>query len=164
LGSRKLVGVILLISLVTELHQPNAKCKLRGILWQQSAKSLQLGFAQKMDLEKLATIIRVARGDRSQGKFARDLGVNPGTLRNWELGDSEPSLDNLKAIADASGRNLLQLIAEITGVKSETLPETHTAEDVMAIAFKLEKVEQFRLIQLLIAQMAVHAGIEIAED
>ncbi|MHC5827830.1 MAG: hypothetical protein ACYT04_71080, partial [Nostoc sp.] len=85
-------------------------------------------------------------------------------LRNWELGDSEPSLDNLKAIADASGRNLLQLIAEITGVGSETLPETHTAEDVMAIAFKLEKVEQFRLIQLLIAQMAVHAGVEIAED
>ncbi|MBN3875270.1 helix-turn-helix transcriptional regulator [Nostoc sp. JL23] len=117
-----------------------------------------------MDRKKLAAIIREARGDRSQGKFARDLGVNPGTLRNWELGDSEPSLDNLKAIADASGRNLLQLIAEITGVKSGALPETHTAEDVMAIASKLEKVEQFRLIQFLVAQMAVHAGIEMAED
>ncbi|MEH1828241.1 MAG: helix-turn-helix transcriptional regulator [Nostoc sp.] len=117
-----------------------------------------------MDLEKLATIVRLARGDRSQGRFARDLGVNPGTLRNWESGNSEPDLDNLKAIADASGRNLLQLIAEITGAKSETLPEAHTAEDVMAIASKLEKVEQFRLIQLLVAQMAIHAGIEMAED
>ncbi|QLE47802.1 helix-turn-helix transcriptional regulator [Nostoc sp. C057] len=116
-----------------------------------------------MDRKKLAAIIREARGDRSQGRFARDLGVNPGTLRNWELGDSEPSLDNLKAIADATGRNLLQLIAELTGVGIEALPEPRVAEDVMAIAFKLEKVEQFRLVQLLIAQMAIHAGVEIGE-
>lgn len=47
LGSRKLVGVILLITLITELHQLSAKYKLRGIMWQQSAKSLQVEFAQK---------------------------------------------------------------------------------------------------------------------
>ncbi|MBD2437392.1 helix-turn-helix domain-containing protein [Nostoc sp. FACHB-110] len=117
-----------------------------------------------MDRKKLAQIIREARGDRSQGRFARDLGVNPGTLRNWELADSEPSLDNLKAIADATGKNLLQLIAEITGVDTETLPEPKKAEDVMAIASRLDKAEQFRLIQLLVAQMAIHAGVEIAED
>ncbi|MCC5641080.1 helix-turn-helix domain-containing protein [Nostoc sp. CHAB 5844] len=116
-----------------------------------------------MDRKKLATIIREARGDRSQGRFARDLGVNPGTLRNWELGDSEPSLDNLKAIADATGRNLLELIAQLTGVDTETLPEPKVAEDVMAIALRLNKVEQFRLIQLLVAQMAIHAGIEIED-
>ncbi len=40
-GSRKLVGLILLITLLTELHQPDSKYKLRGIVWQQSAKSLQ---------------------------------------------------------------------------------------------------------------------------
>jgi transcriptional regulator with XRE-family HTH domain len=121
-------------------------------------------FAQNMDRKKLATIIREARADRSQGRFARDLGVNPGTLRNWELGDSEPSLDNLKAIADASGRNLLQLIAELTGMDTVALPEPHVAEDVMAMAVKLEKVEEFRLIQLLVARMAIHAGVEIVED
>jgi transcriptional regulator with XRE-family HTH domain len=117
-----------------------------------------------MDRKKLATIIREARGDRSQGRFARDLGVNTGTLRNWELGDSEPNLDNLKAIADATGRNLLQLIAEITGEQLETLPEPKKAEDVMAIASELDKAEEFRLIQLLVARIALHAGVEIGED
>lgn len=87
-----------------------------------------------MDKRRLAQIIREARGERSQGRFARDLGVNPGTLRNWELEESEPSLDNLKAIADASGRNLLELIAEITGIEVETPPQPNKAEDVMAIA------------------------------
>ncbi|MEH2201148.1 helix-turn-helix domain-containing protein [Nostoc sp.] len=116
-----------------------------------------------MDRKKLAAIIREARADRSQGRFARDLGVNPGTLRNWELGDSEPSLDNLKAIADATGKNLLQLIAEITGEKLETLPEPKKAEDVMAIASKLNKTEQFRLVQLLLTQIALLSGIDLED-
>ncbi|MEH2393712.1 MAG: helix-turn-helix transcriptional regulator [Nostoc sp.] len=117
-----------------------------------------------MDRKKLAAIIRETRADRSQGKFARDLGVNPGTLRNWELGSSDPDLDNLKTIADATGRNLLQLIAEITGEELEALPDPKKAEDVMAIARLLNKTEQFRLIQLLVDQMGIHAGIELEED
>ncbi|MFN6559992.1 MAG: helix-turn-helix domain-containing protein [Nostoc sp. ChiSLP01] len=117
-----------------------------------------------MDRQKLAQIIREARGDRSQGRFARDLGgLNPGTVRNWELGNSEPDLDNLKAIARATGKNLLQLIAEITEVELETLPEPKKAEDVMAIASKLDKKEQFRLAQLLLSQIALLSGIDLED-
>ncbi|MBD2488981.1 helix-turn-helix domain-containing protein [Aulosira sp. FACHB-615] len=117
-----------------------------------------------MNRKRLAEIIREARGDRSQGKFARDLGVNPGTVRNWELGDSEPSLGNLKAIADATGRNLLQLIAEITGEDTDTTPTPRVAEDVMAIASKLPVKEQFRLAQIALALAADSVGVDLEED
>lgn len=117
-----------------------------------------------MDRKKLAQIIREARGDRSQGRFARDLGVNPGTLRNWELADSEPSLDNLKAIASATGRNLLQLISEITGDEPEALPEPNKAEDAMPIVSQLPLKEQFRLAQIVLNRIADSVGIDLEED
>lgn len=118
-----------------------------------------------MDKKRLAEIIFEARsrGKRSQAQFARDIGVSTNTLRNWELADSEPTVDNLKAIADATGRNLIQLVTEITGIEPEALPEPKKAEDVMAIASKLDKPEQFRLIQFLVAQMALHAGVDLEE-
>ncbi|MFK0733804.1 MAG: helix-turn-helix domain-containing protein [Gloeotrichia echinulata GP01] len=116
-----------------------------------------------MDRKKLAQVIRDARGDRSQGRFARDLGLSAGTIRNWELGDSEPSLDNLKAIADAAGMNLLQLIAEITGEESGASPKPRVAEDVMAIASKLDLSEQFRLVRLLVGQIAILSGVDLED-
>ena len=39
----------------------------------------------------------------TQRKLAADIGVSPGAVAQWELGTTQPTADNLVALADAFG-------------------------------------------------------------
>ena len=46
--------------------------------------------------------LREARG-LSQRAVARDLGVTPGAVAKWELGYTQPTMDNILALASLLG-------------------------------------------------------------
>jgi transcriptional regulator with XRE-family HTH domain len=48
----------------------------------------------------LSRRIRWIRGRRTQEQYARDLGVSPGAVSKWENGETRPSTQNLRRIAE----------------------------------------------------------------
>src|SRR5690606_29866048 len=79
------------------------------------------GKKSREDAEFLASIgrrIAEARGEMSQERFAAKIDRSARTLGAWENGSNVGVLD-LKKIAEASGRNLLWLLAGSDPWKSE---------------------------------------------
>ncbi|KAB8315476.1 helix-turn-helix transcriptional regulator [Tolypothrix campylonemoides VB511288] len=106
---------------------------------------------------KLAEAIKKARGDRSQRKFAKDLGVSYVTIQLWERGEVIPDLANLEAIATSRGQTLEQLLAEIRGQATEITHKPKVAEDVIPTARQLSKKECVRLIKLLLDEVSAES-------
>jgi transcriptional regulator with XRE-family HTH domain len=106
---------------------------------------------------KLAEAIKKARGDRSQRKFAKDLGVSYVTIQLWERGEVIPDLANLEAIATSRGQTLEQLLAEIRGQATEVTHKPKVAEDVIPTARQLSKKECVRLIKLLLDEVSAES-------
>jgi transcriptional regulator with XRE-family HTH domain len=52
--------------------------------------------------ERLSSLIRKLRGDKSQRQFAKSLGVSYAAVRSWEESESMPGLTSLGKIADYS--------------------------------------------------------------
>ncbi|NMF66305.1 transcriptional regulator [Brasilonema octagenarum UFV-OR1] len=102
----------------------------------------------------LAQAIRGARGERSQRRFAKDLGVSYVTIQLWERGEVIPDLGNLEAIATSRGQTLEQLLAEIRGQAPEVTHKPKVAEDVIPTARQLSKKECVRLIKLLVDEVS----------
>lgn len=64
--------------------------------------------------ERLGTLLRRARGDRSMLQTALDAGVSPETLRKIESGRvATPAFPTIAAIADVLGLSLDALWAEV---------------------------------------------------
>ncbi|MEU8227728.1 helix-turn-helix transcriptional regulator [Kribbella sp. NPDC048915] len=64
--------------------------------------------------ERLGTLLRRARGDRSMLQTALDAGVSPETLRKIESGRvATPAFPTIAAIADVLGLSLDTLWSEI---------------------------------------------------
>lgn len=107
--------------------------------------------------QRLSEILIELRGDRSQRKYAKDLGVSFPALRSWEECESVPGLENLEMIASAKGWSLIQLLGYIRGEEpaaARSIPLR--AEDLLREAEHLEPAEQLRLAQLLIGKQLHH--------
>ena len=90
--------------------------------------------------QRLATVIRELRGERSQKEFSSILDVSQSTITNWESGrGGTPNLDNLEKIAKEKGQYPEVLLAELYGreVRAITLINENellleaTAEDLL---------------------------------
>lgn len=65
--------------------------------------------------ERLAEIVRKARGQTSQRAFARKLGVSLTAVQGWENAESIPGSENLSKIAAAAGVTLEELVRHLEG-------------------------------------------------
>jgi transcriptional regulator with XRE-family HTH domain len=72
--------------------------------------------------ERLGTLLRRARGDRSMLRTALDAGVSPETLRKIESGRvATPAFPTIAAIADVLGLSLDTLWTEVNQPESKRL-------------------------------------------
>jgi len=72
--------------------------------------------------ERLGTLLRRARGDRSMLQTALDAGVSPETLRKIESGRvATPAFPTIAAIADVLGLSLDTLWSEINRTEPKRL-------------------------------------------
>lgn len=85
------------------------------------------------DRNALAGRIRVAMGDESQRSFASRIGVGHATLRQYLLGQTEPSWSTLLAIAEVSGLSISWLMTGIGSAPQEPAAR-HSDEDMIEIA------------------------------
>lgn len=97
--------------------------------------------------ERLVKLIQEVKGDRSERKFAEDLGVSFGAVQGWLKGKI-PRSDNLQKIAVAAGMSVDEFLAEVRGEGAARTPKV--AEEVLQVALQLDKDEQRRLIKLLV--------------
>lgn len=98
--------------------------------------------------------IKQAQAGRSQRAFARDIEVQLGTLQNWLRGDSYPTPDNFKKIADAVGMTQLDLFAYIFNEEMQAPVVPTVAEQALNYSKPLPKSEKVRLIKLLVDEVA----------
>ncbi|RZT19937.1 helix-turn-helix domain-containing protein [Kribbella sp. VKM Ac-2569] len=72
--------------------------------------------------ERLGTLLRRARGDRSMLQTALDAGVSPETLRKIESGRvATPAFPTIAAIADVLGLSLDTLWTEVNQTEPKRL-------------------------------------------
>ena len=72
--------------------------------------------------ERLGTLLRRARGDRSMLQTALDAGVSPETLRKIESGRvATPAFPTIAAIADVLGLSLDTLWSEVNRTEPKRL-------------------------------------------
>jgi transcriptional regulator with XRE-family HTH domain len=72
--------------------------------------------------ERLGTLLRRARGDRSMLQTALDAGVSPETLRKIESGRvATPAFPTIAAIADVLGLSLDTLWSEVNQTEPKRL-------------------------------------------
>jgi transcriptional regulator with XRE-family HTH domain len=113
---------------------------------------------------RLMEKIKQAQGNRSQRKFAEDLGVALGSVQNWLRGDSFPMVDKFERIASSLGMSQEALFAYIVTGSEEIFnapPSVPTvAEDVRAYAHPLSVNEKVRLLGLLGSDIASQAALE----
>lgn len=79
---------------------------------------------------------RLIDGEGSEIALARKVGVAPSTLAKWKNGESEPTLSNLKALADAGDVNLLWL-ATGEGARKRTPPPPEPPPEAVRRIVKL---------------------------
>jgi transcriptional regulator with XRE-family HTH domain len=109
--------------------------------------------------ERLSSLIRKLRGDKSQRQFAKFLGVSYAAVRSWEESESMPGLNSLEKIADYSNQTLeelLQYLKDEGDDQSKVLlfPKVYLAEDLFGQVKELPRKEQSRLAQFLIEELS----------
>ncbi len=109
--------------------------------------------------KRLASLVKELRGDKSQRKFAKALGVSYAAVRSWEESESMPGLSSLEKIAAYSNQSLeevLEYINQDNKNKSENieLSKACFAEDLIPALKKLPKKEQTKLAQFLITEIS----------
>lgn len=60
-------------------------------------------------------MVKMARGDKSQRAFARELGVSATAVQHWERGDVVPETENLAKIGVRAGFTLEELLTYLDG-------------------------------------------------
>lgn len=110
-------------------------------------------------LEKLAEIVRNARGNMSERSFAEKIGVTNTTISRIEKCEvREPKIDTLDKLTSAVGYNREELIAilEMTPNNPNKQPARlyKTAEDAVPIVDQLPKREMAKLAKYLIDKIA----------
>lgn len=102
---------------------------------------------------RLSVVVKLARGNRSQRKFAKDLGISYAAIRSWEECENLAGLESMKVIATASGMTLEELLAYLKGEieVNQVIPKAKIAEDLFPFVNVLPREERKRLIQFLVA-------------
>ena len=100
--------------------------------------------------QRLARVIRNARGDLSQRRFAKKLGVSYTAIQSWESASAVPKIDTFELIAEQLEMEDSELLDHVKGrVESgNTLPQT--AEELFPKTQLLSPKEQKKLIKLMI--------------
>jgi transcriptional regulator with XRE-family HTH domain len=65
--------------------------------------------------EKVSSIVKLARGDKSQRAFGIELGVSSTAVQHWENGVSIPETKHLSGIAAKAGYTLQQVMDYLEG-------------------------------------------------
>lgn len=65
--------------------------------------------------DRLAYKVKRLRGDRSQGEFAKILGVSQASIAGWENSKNIPTIENLERLAELANQLPEQFLAEIYG-------------------------------------------------
>ena len=109
--------------------------------------------------ERLSSLIKKLRRNKSQRQFAKLLGVSYAAVRSWEERESMPSVKNLTKIADYSNQTLEDLLAYIEDgyedmSRVDRFQKSYVAEDVIPQIKNMSKSEQSRLAKLLIEELA----------
>jgi transcriptional regulator with XRE-family HTH domain len=100
-------------------------------------------------LQRLAKIIRDARGHEPKRAFARRLGVSHRTISRLEESDvQEPEITTLQKLAPALGYTKEQLVAILEDKKSTTLPQNKivVASEIFPVIDQLSRAEIGKLI------------------
>ncbi|MEH1786536.1 MAG: helix-turn-helix transcriptional regulator [Nostoc sp.] len=104
--------------------------------------------------ERFQEIVNRAKGDRSQGDFARELGVSPSAVQKWVSGNGFPSSENLEKIAKAAGLSGVDALrAYLKGEPAPSESSPKSAEEVLLITKHLSKEERKRLINLMLEDL-----------
>lgn len=109
--------------------------------------------------ERLASLIKKLRADKSQRHFAKVIGVSYAAVRSWEESESMPGLKSLEKIADYSNQTIEELLEYLKDEgkdKSKILqfPQTKFAEDLFPQIKNLTRKEKSKLAQFLIEELA----------
>ena len=109
--------------------------------------------------QRLSSLIKQLRGERSQRSFAKTLGVSYAAIRSWEEGESTPGLNSLEKIAQYTNQSLEQLLNYLKNTgedKSQVspFPSFFLAEELIPEVKKLSRAEKSKLAQFLIQDLA----------
>lgn len=106
-------------------------------------------------LQKLAEIVRSARGNDSVRAFAKKAAVSHRTITRLEGADlQEPEVTTLQKLADLTGYAKEELIAILEGKEhSPEVREYRLAEDVMPIINQLPEIEAAKVAQMIISSL-----------
>jgi transcriptional regulator with XRE-family HTH domain len=107
-------------------------------------------------LEKLAEIIRTARGHEKVRPFARKVGVSHATIDRLENGEVlEPEITTLEKLAPHLGYTREELIAICAGDNSpQPMRPYRLAEDVIPMVDQLPDREAAKVAQHIVARLA----------
>lgn len=110
----------------------------------------------RFGLEKLAEIVKAARGQDSVRNFAKKAGVSHRTITRLEEANlQEPEVSTLQKIAPLTGYTKEELIAILEGKShSPEVREYRLLEDVIPIINQLPDTEAAKVAQHIIARLA----------
>ncbi|MHC5779220.1 MAG: helix-turn-helix domain-containing protein [Nostoc sp.] len=106
--------------------------------------------------ERFIEIVTRAKGDLSQTKFARELGVSSSTVQKWLAGNGFPSSENMDKIAKKaglSGIDALRNYLKGEEVKSDSGDQPISPEEIFLLAKRLTKEQRKRLINLMLEDL-----------
>jgi transcriptional regulator with XRE-family HTH domain len=88
--------------------------------------------------EKLAVVVKQARGDRSYRAYGKLLGVSGTSVQGWESMEYVPGTDNLTRIAADAGYTLTELLAHL---EEKPLPAPASKDRLLQQMRQLTKTE-----------------------
>jgi transcriptional regulator with XRE-family HTH domain len=103
--------------------------------------------------ERFQEIVSRAKGNCSQGEFARELGVSSSTVQKWLAGNGFPSSDNLEKIAKAAGLSGVDALRNYLKGEVTTTKSPMSTEEILLLAKGLSKKQRKRLIELLLQDL-----------
>jgi transcriptional regulator with XRE-family HTH domain len=94
--------------------------------------------------EKLASVVKQARGHRSYRAYGKLLGVSGTTVQGWENMQFVPGTDNLARIAADAGYTLPELLVFL---EEKPLPIPASKDQLMQLMRQLSKNELVEVIE-----------------
>ncbi|MDS3861040.1 helix-turn-helix transcriptional regulator [Thermosynechococcaceae cyanobacterium BACA0444] len=104
--------------------------------------------------EKLAVLIKQARGTRSYRAYGRALGVSGTTIQGWETMQYVPERENLVKIAADAGYTLDELIKQLEGA----MPEPSEEPKQQALKY-LRQLPRDELLEVVYEGTKILAGV-----
>jgi transcriptional regulator with XRE-family HTH domain len=109
--------------------------------------------------ERLSSLVKKLRGEKSQRQFAKVLGVSYAAVRSWEESESMPGLNSLEKIAAYSNQTVEELLEYLKNEGKDqskilSFPKAYLAEDLFPQVKQLPRNEKSKLALFLIEELA----------